>query len=161
LWSADANLSVSGGRGASANADWSSNKTIALPDFRGRVLAGLDAMGSTAAGRLTTGFVGQPTDTLGYGAGLEGTILTESQIPSHVHNNVIVDAGHQHTYQNASLSVTFAARDAADGNFVTSGSPGLTSLNGTGISINNVAAGGGGAHNNVQPTSGITFYIKL
>ncbi|HEU4805272.1 MAG TPA: hypothetical protein VFS91_05615, partial [Nitrobacter sp.] len=109
LWGADPNLSVSGGRGASANADWSSNKTISLPDFRGRVLAGLDAMGSTAANRITNGVVGHPTDTLGWGGGLESTVLTEGQIPSHVHNNVIVDAGHQHTYQNASLATTFAS----------------------------------------------------
>ena len=95
-----------------------------------------------------------------YGAGLEGATLTESQIPSHVHNNVIVDAGHQHTYQNASLATTYASRSAPDGNFVTSGTPGLTSLNGTGISINNVAAGGGQAHNNVQPFLVVNKIIK-
>jgi hypothetical protein len=36
LWGADTNLAVSTGRGASAAADWAANKTIALPDWRGR-----------------------------------------------------------------------------------------------------------------------------
>src|SRR5690606_21344421 len=41
LWGADTNLSVSGGRGANAASDWAANKTIALPDFRDRVIVGL------------------------------------------------------------------------------------------------------------------------
>ncbi|MEN6549162.1 MAG: hypothetical protein ABFE07_24220, partial [Armatimonadia bacterium] len=54
LWQANANLAVSGGRGASSLADWSANKRLSLPDFRGYVLAGLDDMGgTTAVGRLT------------------------------------------------------------------------------------------------------------
>ena len=45
----DARAPVSGGRGASAEADWSANKTITLPSTRGRVLIGSDTMGNTAA----------------------------------------------------------------------------------------------------------------
>lgn len=52
LWQTDANLTVSTGRGASANADWVANKTITLPDMRGRAIAGMDDMGNTSAGRL-------------------------------------------------------------------------------------------------------------
>jgi hypothetical protein len=54
LYNADGSLAVSGGRGASAAADYAANKTITLPDFRGRVLASFDDMGNSAAGRLTT-----------------------------------------------------------------------------------------------------------
>ncbi len=36
LWQTDSTLAVSGGRGVSATADFEANKTIALPDFRGR-----------------------------------------------------------------------------------------------------------------------------
>jgi len=50
----DAQAPVSGGRGASAAADFAANKTIAVPDLRGRVVAGLDNMGGVAAGRLTS-----------------------------------------------------------------------------------------------------------
>jgi hypothetical protein len=50
LWTADANLAVSGGRGASANADWLANKTITLPDFRGRVPGGARRHGQQRGG---------------------------------------------------------------------------------------------------------------
>lgn len=54
LWQAMPGLTVSGGRGASALADWSANKRLTLPDFRGYMLAGLDDMGgTTAVGRLS------------------------------------------------------------------------------------------------------------
>lgn len=60
LWNSidSSNLAIySGGvlttRGASAAADFAANKAIALPDLRGRVIAGQDDMGGTAASRLT------------------------------------------------------------------------------------------------------------
>jgi len=65
LWGADPNLAVSGGRGASASADWAANKTITLPDMRGRALAGLDDMGNTAASRITSTYFGTSTTVLG------------------------------------------------------------------------------------------------
>jgi hypothetical protein len=56
LWNADNGtsiLTISGGRGASAAADWAANKTISLPDARGRTMAGLGDMGSTDNGLLS------------------------------------------------------------------------------------------------------------
>jgi hypothetical protein len=81
LWGTDANLAVSGGRGASSSADWAANKTIALPDSRGRVIAGLDGMGNSAAGRLTSTYFGSG-DLLGSAAGSDNTTLTAAQIPT-------------------------------------------------------------------------------
>ena len=84
LWGADANLTVSTGRGASANADWVANKTIALPDWRGRTLAGLDDMGNSAAGVLTTattGFGPAVPTTLGQGSGQESKTLLTANLP--------------------------------------------------------------------------------
>ncbi len=72
LWNTDGNLSVSAGRGASANADWTANKTIALPDWRGRALAFLDDMGNSAAGRLTAAYWGVATGSLGTTLGAAG-----------------------------------------------------------------------------------------
>jgi hypothetical protein len=75
LWSANPNLAVSGGRGASANADWVANKTMTLPDMRGRGLSALADMGNSAATTLTTatctvattlgGLCGSETNTIG------------------------------------------------------------------------------------------------
>jgi len=76
LWGADANLVVSTGRGGSANADWVANKTIALPDWRGRALAGLDDMGNSAAGRLTATYFGTAATALGAAGGTENTSIT-------------------------------------------------------------------------------------
>ena len=54
LWDnfTDAECPVSGGRGASASADWAANKPIGTLDMRGYGIAGLDTMGNSAANRL-------------------------------------------------------------------------------------------------------------
>jgi hypothetical protein len=65
LWGADANLAVSGGRGASAAADFAANKTLTLPDCRGRTIAGLADMGNSAASWLTSTYFGATPTTLG------------------------------------------------------------------------------------------------
>lgn len=60
LWNsfADAQAVVSGGRGASAAADYAANKTIATPDLRGRVVGGMDDNGgAAAAGRLAAPYL--------------------------------------------------------------------------------------------------------
>ena len=51
LWANNSNTicPVSGGRGATAVADYAANKTIQLVDMRGRVPSGLDDMGNSAA----------------------------------------------------------------------------------------------------------------
>lgn len=48
---------VVGGAGANALADFNANKQLTLPDLRGRMLAALDDMGNTAAGRIGSGNV--------------------------------------------------------------------------------------------------------
>jgi hypothetical protein len=78
----DPNLVVSGGRGASAAADFAANKTIALPDFRGRALAFLDDMGNSAAGRLTSTYFGTSATVLGAAGGSQNQNLTIANINS-------------------------------------------------------------------------------
>ncbi|EJW11234.1 hypothetical protein A33M_3312 [Rhodovulum sp. PH10] len=107
LWNTDANLTVSGGRGASANADWLANKTITLPDARGRVIAGLDDMGATSAARLST----LASTTLGTSGGAQTVALAKTQMPvlnytpagsvsvvlsQTPHGHGITDPGHTH-----------------------------------------------------------------
>jgi hypothetical protein len=86
LWASMTNTEapVTGGRGASAAADWSANKPIAIPDHRGRVPAGKDDMGGSAANRLTSGGSGVPGSVLGGAGGSQSHILTEAQLPSSV-----------------------------------------------------------------------------
>ena len=82
LWGADANLTVSGGRGASANADWVANKTITLPDWSGRALAGLDDMGGGARGVLTSAYFGTSPAVLGAAGGTDGSPIAQNQLPN-------------------------------------------------------------------------------
>ncbi|MEZ0036014.1 hypothetical protein ABIF68_006384 [Bradyrhizobium japonicum] len=69
LWNGDSTLPVAPSRGASSAADWAANKTIGTPDARGRTLAGLGAMGSTDAGRLSLTYFGINPDQLGAASG--------------------------------------------------------------------------------------------
>jgi len=94
LWTADANLAVSTGRGASANADWVANKTLALPDFRGRAIAGLDDMGNSAAGRLTATYFGTAATALGAAGGAESATLVTANLPPYTPSGTIPDHDH-------------------------------------------------------------------
>lgn len=84
LWASAPNdvLAVSGGRGASAAADWAAHKTIQLPDLRGRVAVGRDTMGFTAAARLTEH---DTPDQVGASGGIDSQTLTAAHVPPHRH----------------------------------------------------------------------------
>jgi hypothetical protein len=110
LWGADANLAVSGGRGVSAAADFAANKTIALPDWRGRALAGLDDMGNSAAGRLTSTYFGASAIVLGAAGGAESKTLLTANLPPYTPAGSV----------SGSISGTAPANNTTAGN---SGSP--------------------------------------
>lgn len=78
LWNIGFN--VVGGRGASAAADWSANKQLTMPDWRGVTLVGSDNMGAGSRGIFfnfgPNGFVGQ-TSAGGSGAQSQ-TVQTNS-----------------------------------------------------------------------------------
>jgi len=79
LYGVDTNLTVSTGRGASAAADWSANKTIALPDWRGRSIAGLSDMGNSDNGILANTVTTLGPTVLGGSGGLERNNITVAQ----------------------------------------------------------------------------------
>lgn len=118
------------------------SSTFNLPDLRGRVVAGQDDMGSTSANRLTNQSGGLNGDTLGATGGSETHTLTTAQIPAHSHSlgsNTRVQLGYDNgeayagkTVNNPHGSITYSTQDT----------------------------GGGGAHNNVQPTIILNYIIK-
>lgn len=166
LWGADSALAVSGGRGASANADWVANKQIALPDGRGRTIAGLDDMGGSSASRLNTAL---SSTTLGAVGGEQQHTIVGAEMPAHTHavvgNTDVENVAHQHTVG----FTTGAAQSGAGASPLVS----LSGSSGTGtsssesqphvhaIAITSASTGGSGAHNVVQPTIIMTFYQKL
>lgn len=89
LWGNDPNLTVGGGRGASGIADWTANKTLTLPDLRGRGISGLDDMGNSAAGRLTSAGFGSAATTLGVAGGTETKTLATANLPPYTPSGTI------------------------------------------------------------------------
>lgn len=162
LWTnySDSVCAVSSGRGASAAADYAANKTIALPDLRGRAFFGLDDMGNSAAGRLGSVITGQTTN--GASGGTETHTLTEAQLPSHTHTGTTSsDGAHTHT-----VAYTNATRDlGASGSLMNySGSDLTTTTSSNGAhthTFTSNATGSGAAHSNMPPAFLTTFIIKL
>jgi microcystin-dependent protein len=124
--------------------------TFNIPDLRGRIVAGKDDMGGSAASRLTSSYFGASAASLGAVGGSESHTLTTGQLASHSHG--VTDPGHTHTPPGvqAGLWGDNISGSAADGGnafqMTHTGIPSAT----TGISIQ--SAGSGNAHNNVQPT---------
>lgn len=125
------------------------SSTFNIPDLRGRVTAGKDDMGGSAASRLTSTHFGTSAALLGALGGSEGHTLQTSEIPSHTHSNSLTDPGHTHSTNTGQPGPTAAT--AGGGTQGVAGTAAALSAT-TGITITNAAAGGGGAHKNVQPT---------
>lgn len=135
--------------------------TFNLPDRRGRVTAGRDDMGGTAASRLTSTTV--LATKLNATGGTQTHTLVTGEIPAHGHTvndsghtHGVTDPGHTHVVGalGAGAGATYADKDRSTVSNVTSGSSttGVTVDSATtGITLSNT--GGGGAHANVQPMS--------
>jgi microcystin-dependent protein len=166
LWGADSNLTVSGGRGASANADWTANKTIALPDWAGRAIAGLDDMGAGAKGRLTSSYFGADATVLGATGGAESQTLTQAQMPQHSHSGTtgVENQSLFHSHGFAAAYNTGSGQPGGVAGGFGGNTPLTTAAGGPGNHNHNFttsSSGGGGAHNNVPPTMLATIFIKL
>jgi hypothetical protein len=161
LWGADANLSVSGGRGASGAADWAVNKTIALPDWAGYTLTALDDLGAGSKNRLTAAYFGTAANVLGAVGGAESNTLSIAKIP------LITPAGTVAVTVNPQR-LTFTNLAVGAGGGVAVNFSGAVNFSDTAIatatatgSFTGTQFGGGEAHNNVQPTKLATIYIRL
>lgn len=136
--------------------------TFNIPDCRGRVIAGKDDMGGSAASRITTATIAAGGATLGAAGGAETLTLTAAQIPSITSsgtNSITVYPG-----GNSGISIPYT-----DGTWFNAGaqigtswqvsarSGGSTILPVTSFSNNNSISvtsnnTSGSAHGNVQPT---------
>ena len=136
--------------------------TFNVPDLRGRTIAGIDNMGGTDAGILSI------ANTPGTTTGTETITLTTAQIPSHNHTQ----DSHNHT-QNAHAH-NFAQLDGYDSYTGTGnrrigvqGGGQVTDVVITATATNqattatNQATGGGGSHNNMQPTMVLNYLIAV
>jgi microcystin-dependent protein len=154
--------------GFPAAADWGANKTIALPDWRGRALAGLDDMGNTAAGVLTSAYFGTAPTALGASGGSQSLTLIQDNLPAlplSISGNVTVTTTNQLLSSNAQVTafskvdgggVGFAAFGAGSTQVVT-----FQNSTGTVTSGSTANMGLGTAQPNVTPTKLATIYVKL
>jgi len=106
--------------------------TFNLPDLRGRTVVGLDNMGGAAANVIT----GVWARNAGGVFGEEGHRLTIEEMPAHTHDT-------KGTYVH----------------YVTVGPNG--SMENTGaLTMTTQSAGGGGAHNTIQPSMALYWIIR-
>lgn len=146
LWDniADAYAPVSGGRGASAADDFAAGKPIGLTRMLGRALA-IAGSGGGLSARSLGQYLGEETHALSVG-----------EMPAHSHG--INDPGHHHTINGGAQFITNTPGGGVPGGAQFTGNPN-TDTSGTGISVQN--AGGGSAHNNMQPTAFVNAMVKL
>lgn len=115
--------------------------TFNVPDLRGRVVAGKDDMGGSAASRLTSTTITSGATTLGNNGGSQTHTLSEAQLPAHTHTTESAFGG---------------SANASRLNNAASGGSGTSSFSFFATS----SVGGGSAHNNVQPTIILNYIIK-
>ena len=165
LWSSMTNSEapVSGGRGSSASADWSANKTITLPDFRGRVGAGRDRMGSSDAKRINN--VIASNNTLGATGGAQQITLDVTTIPKHEHKMFVQRVNGSESDIGPNSYVLEKALTYNESKYAMATRPGLSAptLGKTSTVGGNSSSslGQGAPHDNVQPTILVNKIIKL
>jgi hypothetical protein len=95
LWNkvSDTYAPVTGGRGASAAADFAASRSIQIPDMQGRCFIGLDDM---AGGSPAAGVVAAAVESA-YSGGLETVTIAETNLPAHTHGSgTLTVADHTH-----------------------------------------------------------------
>lgn len=161
IWNsfADSEAPVSGGRGASAAADYAANKTITLPDMRGRAVFGLDNLGGVAANRVTSGGSGIVGTTMGASGGSQAV-----QQHTHVATSTVTDGGHAHNANGGTgqfVTTTVGAGSNAVGGANTQ-TVSSTDAAPTGITVATSNANfGTGSSANMVPAMMLSVIVKL
>lgn len=124
--------------------------TFNVPDLRGRVVAGKDDMGGSAASRLTSGYFGASGSTLGNTGGAESHTLTTAQLPAHNHPISITDS---RSWTFPWTRWGFATTGSVGGSGNDYNNSGTTTVSASGsISASSTNTGSDQAHKIVQPT---------
>jgi len=152
LWNnfSNAEMPVGGGRGASANDDWSADKPISLPDYRGRIGVGQDDMGGNgAANRITAALSGIDGTILGNTGGAQSHTLSGAQngVHSHTMQTTSGDSNQQYANTGGSPPNGIGLRSVGADIFDSINTPNFGLRNGTIVN-----GGAGTAHQNTQPT---------
>jgi hypothetical protein len=168
LYTVDPNLVVApGGRSGNALNDFNANKTIALPDYRGRALAGLDDMGNSAAGRLTAAYFGTAATVLGAAGGSEKNLIGQNNFPAIALSVTGTFAGLTDTVHpviNAATGSPFSSSPSGGPSVSLSNTAGVVAsqVSASGSITGSAATGGGAVPLPVaSPMMLATIYLKL
>lgn len=162
--------------------------TFNIADKRGRVSAGKDDMGGTAANRITAAISGTAGTVLGAAVGNEGVTLATAQIPSHSHTGATGTFSADHSHSGTSGGRSAAHTHAMSASFVSGSDWQWSDYNGVshflntasmgtesadhshatttgGSSANHThgvsAEGGGGTHLNMSPTIIVNKILRV
>ena len=141
--------------------------TFNVPDLRGRVLAGKDDMGGSAASRLTSSYFGGTATNLGAVGGGESQTLTLAQLPTGI--TATGSGSASVTSNNYTVSSTDGTAGSAQG-----GGTQIAVPNAPGGTYGKLVSGGtatgitttsnntsGNAHTNVQPTIIVNKLLRI
>lgn len=154
LWNntANADCAVSGGRGATAAADYAAHKTIALPKFKGRALAGAGTGAGLSARALASVVGSENAIVVDHGHGFS---LNADANGNHAHTYTVSSDGGGNAIPQVVATTANASSSAASESTDAAGSHGHT-ISG---SITNAGSSGTGA--NLGPRSHLNGMIKL
>lgn len=148
-------LAVSGGRGASAAADFAANKTIEVPKALGRALVGADP-GNAVLARSAN---------LGETTGSETHVLTTLEMPSHNHPGSSATSGGSHTHPTVldvilrQIGGPLGVQDVSTGAVQSSTAISAAGTHTHGLTI--AAQGGDQPHENMQLSTFVNYLMKL
>jgi microcystin-dependent protein len=182
LWNSfsDAELPiVPPGRGVSSSADFGANKSLPIPDLRGRTLVGKDDMGGVAASRMTSGGNRIAGNTLGAVGGEQQHTLAEGEMPIHNHsvaatvNSISSEKVDVHNEQSGTDPIVSirtgtvgndtnveVTRADSGGSFYGSGMYCTVPAHGHTVTVSQNDKGSGSAHDNVQPGIIVNYIVR-
>lgn len=162
LCGVDANLVMTPPRSGNCLSDFNANKQLATPDVRGRVIAGLDDMGNSAAGRLTSVGLGVSGTVLGNASASETVALTLPNLPPITPSGTVSVAASFVPFRFATIPVGGGSSVTVIDQISFVGNNGSTSLGSPAASFTGGVGGGSSSpFSRVQPTILMTVYIKL
>jgi microcystin-dependent protein len=138
--------------------------TFNVPNKAGRVSAMLDATGAV----LNSATMTPDASAIGNKGGVQAITLATTEMPVHFHGAGISDTGHGHAVGGIVGTGNNGVQGGGTYSGVTSGTSTAANSNTTGVRVTSAngldttaSAGGGNAHNNVQPTIVCNYIIRV